>query len=302
MKPIFQIISILIIITIVESCNFNSKSQPKSLKELHSTFTEEELKPEINNLDKDHLTFIATGHLYPLLNFPQFYDSLIATIKKQNPDYVFYLGDMVFNNTQEEWNSVFDYNNEIKDIIYFSPGNHDLNFHYERYEGDITNQNTAELRYLENVGYRYKLIKDNHANFLLINMNDSLERIAEYVSLIKPKIDNDKPVFVMSSQSAWHNGQQNPEDVRTWPLKSFDKDEILTVIRFGDNLVHGDWNKKFYRSTFYNKGNGTFNVFSVGNRKKGDSLYIAKFDVFKDTVITNAIFIPTPDSCKWYNK
>jgi len=299
MKFILGLFSLLSIIIVV-SCN--NDNEPKSLKELHSTFTKEELKPETKVFDKDHITFVATGHLYPLLHFPKFYDSLVSTIEKQNPDYVFFLGDIVFNDSQEEWDKVLKHTASIKDKLYFAPGNHDLNYHYERYVGDKTHQNEAELRYLSNVGYRYKLIKDNFANYLFINMNDSIDRIAEYVEKIKPEINASNPTFILSSQAVWHKGQQDPNDVSTWPLKPFDKEEILSVVNFADYLVHGDWNKKFYRSTFWSKPNGLFQVMSVGNKRRGDSLYISRFYIYKDTVITKPIFIPIPDSCKWYKQ
>lgn len=298
MRLILGIFAILSINLLFVSCDHTN--DPESLKELHSTFTQKELKPETKVFNKDHITFVATGHLYPLLHFPEFYDSLVATIVKQKPDYVFFLGDVVFNNSQEEWDKVLKHTAKIKNLLYFSPGNHDLNYHYERYIGDKTHQNEAELRYLSNVGYRYKLLKDNFANYLLINMNDSIDRIKEYVEKIKPEIDNSNPTYILSSQSVWHIGQQDPNDVSTWPQKPFSRDQILSVINFGDYLVHGDWNKHFYRGKWKSKQNKTYDVFAVGNKRRGDSLYISRFDIFKDTIITTPIFIPQPDSCKWY--
>lgn len=301
MRTFLGISSFLYIAWFFISCNSNVNNEPKSLKELHTTFTEKELKTETNFVNKDHVTFVATGHLYPLLHFPKFYDSLVSTIAKQNPDYVFFLGDIVFDNKQEEWDKVLTHTSVLEDILYFSPGNHDLNYHYERYIGDKTHQNIAELRYLSNVGYRYKLLKDNFANYLFINMNDSIDRIAEYVKKIKSDINKSKPTYILSSQSVWHTGQQDPNDVSTWPQKPFSRDEILYIVDFADYLVHGDWNREFYRGQWYSKPNGLFNVVAVGNKRRGDSLYISRFDIYPDTVITTPIFIPTPDSCKWYS-
>lgn len=300
MRLILGIFTFITINIFFGSCENNN--EPKSLKELHSTFTRGELEPETKVFDKDHITFVATGHLYPLLHFPKFYDSLVATIAKQNPDYVFFLGDIVFNNSQEEWDKVLNHTLVLKDQLFFAPGNHDLNYHYERYIGDKTHQNEAELRYLSNVGYRYKLLKDNFANYLLINMNDSIDRIKEYVEKIKTELNKSNPTYILSSQSLWHKGQQDPNDVSTWPQKSFSRDKILSVVNFGDFLVHGDWNKHFYRGKWRSDKNGSFNVIAVGNKRRGDSLYISRFDMYKDTLITTPIFIPLPDSCQWYNK
>ena len=286
------------------ACNYNTpnnlyQSDPKNIAELHSGFNKIELSTETRQVADTSITIVATGHLYPLLKYPLVFKSLVATIKDQNPDYVFILGDWVYNNTQEEWDSFFSYFNELKDKLYFAPGNHDLNYHYERYAGKRDNQFEAEQRYIENVGYRYKVLKDNIANYVFVNMNDSIDRIISYLDFIDKDINNNKPTLFLSSQCVWHSTTQDPKDVRTWPLKSFTREELLPHLQNFDYLIHGDWNKEFYRG-FWPKENGYFHTLAVGNKRNGDSLFISRLIVSNDTLIGQSIVVPVPAASNWY--
>ena len=137
-----------------------------TLRELHSGFIAEELEIDIIEHNKDEIVVISTGHLYPLLEHPLAFSTFIDTIISQSPDYVFFLGDLVFNNNNNEWDYILSKFNKIKAVKYFAPGNHDLNYHYERWNGIRENQVDAEIKYINNIGYRYKLVKDNFANYL----------------------------------------------------------------------------------------------------------------------------------------
>ena len=158
MTRIFLFIIIGLILSFY-SCESNKKvdnpSTPTTIIELQSSFNNIELTPEINEISNTSVVIITTGHLYPLLGHPVAYKTFVSTILSQNPDYVFILGDVVYNNTQKEWDLFFDYFKDLKEKLYFAPGNHDLNFHYERYYGKHDHQFEAEQRYIDNVGYRY---------------------------------------------------------------------------------------------------------------------------------------------------
>ena len=275
------------------------KTQPENLSELHAGFLEDELTPDTYSKKDTPLIVVTTGHTYPLLRHPIAFKSFVKTIKDQNPDFVFILGDMVFDNTQEEWDSFFGYFKGLENKMYFAPGNHDLNFHYERYNGIRDNQFIAEKRYIDNIGYRYKILSGETANFVFINMNDSLSRISKYLKETKLLLGNSKTNFFLSSQSALHSSSQDPNNVETWPLKSFTRQEIFPHIEHFDYVIHGDWNKHFYRG-YWTKKNGEFHVMAVGNKRKGDSLFITRLDVFPDTVISTPITIDIPNASKWY--
>ncbi len=302
-NPIPKAIFILLILS-VYSCTDNKNpyeyvDEPNNLEELHKGFFINELTPDTFKHHDSSIIVVSTGHTYPLLNDKLAFNAFVSTIQNQNPDLVFILGDMVYDNTQDEWNSFFNYFKGLKDKMYFAPGNHDLNFHYERYNGIRDNQFIAEKRYVENIGYRYKVLKSKFANFVFINMNDSLDRIVTYLDAANGIMDKGKTNFFFSSQSAWHSSSQDPNNVQTWPLKSFTRKELFPSIEHFDYMIHGDWNKKFYRG-YWTKKNGEFHVMAVGNKRKGDSLFITRMEIKKDTVITTPIAVEVPENSNWY--
>ncbi|PLX01019.1 MAG: hypothetical protein C0591_00060, partial [Marinilabiliales bacterium] len=207
MTSIKQLWFLFLIMFLISCENNNDRNtfvaHPTTLEELFKGFNEEELTPEVNQLDKEPIVIIATGHLYPLLKYPLTYNALIDQINEQKPDYFFELGDIVRDNTDEEWDTVFNRLNRIDAKIYYAPGNHDLNYHYERYFGKRDNQVEAEMRYLNQVGYRYKLVKDQFANYVFINANDSAQRIRSFIDQISSELDTNKIQILLSSQSLW---------------------------------------------------------------------------------------------------
>lgn len=293
----------LLLVTLILSCNNNRQNQyvanPTTLEELFRGFNDTELSPEINQLNKEPIVVVATGHLYPLLKYPQAYNSLLEKIKKQNPDYFFELGDIVRDNTDEEWDSIFYRLNQIDTKIYYAPGNHDLNYHYERYVGKRDNQVEAEMRYLNQVGYRYKLVKDELANYVFINANDSVDRILSFIEQIATELDTNKMQILLSSQSLWVNKQQDPDNPKTWVNRPFNRNELLPYIENFDLLIHGDWGGKFYRGK-WKKSNGTFDLMAVGNRKVGDSLFITRLEIFSDTIKAWPIKVHIPETSSWF--
>jgi predicted phosphodiesterase len=280
----------------------NLSRNPQNLRELHSNFLNEELTPKKLDNSNDKITIIATGHIYPLLNYPIAYQAFADSIINQKSDYVFILGDIVKDNTQEEWDQFFKYFTKIREKLFFSPGNHDLNYHYERYFGKRDHQFEAEMRYIKNVGYRYKLVTDNYANYVFVNMNDSIDRILNFLNIISPNIDPDNFTVLLTSQSVWHDKHQDSKDPRTWTEKSFTRDEILPHLKEYDFLIHGDWGGKYFEGK-WPKGLGeNFSVLAVGNRVIGDSLFITRIEITEDEIKSFPISISVPTESLWFLK
>lgn len=302
-------ILIVLIIGILFSCNNTSHKNkkngfvenPTTLEELFRGFSKDELTPDVYNLKKDSVVIVVTGHLYPLLRYPEVYKSFLETVRAQKPDYFFALGDVVYNNTEKEWNTVLSNFFSLNVPVYYSPGNHDLNYHYERYYGKHDHQIEAEMRYLRKAKCRYKLLKDNFANYVFINANDSIKRVLSFIRQIKPELDTNKHLIMLSSQSLWHNKKQDLNNPKTWVEKPFGREELLPKITYFQTLIHGDWAGTFYRGR-YKKKNGFFDVMAVGNRKSGDKLYITRITINKDTIIAKPIFVPIPPNSKWFHK
>ena len=254
------------------------------MEELFRGVNDAEVTPDVFNTNREPVVIVVTGHLYPLLNHPQVYNSLIDKINEQNPDYFFTLGDIVYNNTEKEWKIVKAYLNRLNASIYFFPENNYLNYHYERYFGKRDNQIEAELRYLKQVKYRYKVLQDQFSNFVFINTNDSVHRILSFIEEIKPTLDYNKHLILLSSQSLWNKKHQVPDNPKTWVNKPFTREKILPSVEDFEYLIHGDWGGNFYRD-LQKKSFGNFDVMAVGNCTVGDSLFITRLEIYKGTIL-----------------
>ncbi len=70
--------------------------------QLHNSFTYSELAVDVHAVDHSNVKIVAFGHIYNLLEFPDILDAFILKVIEEQPDYVFVLGDIVFNNSDEE--------------------------------------------------------------------------------------------------------------------------------------------------------------------------------------------------------
>jgi len=305
MKIQFQLISFVLVV-LLNACNtsdrssdgFESDYSRQKLDSLHSGFNTTELSKEQIHLDKDTITIVTFGHVYGLQYHEDIFDTLIEKVNAENPDYVWILGDIVFNNTNEEWDYLLDKYKRLQGRRYHAGGNHDMNYHYERYFGNKENQWEAEMRFLNYVGYRYKSIEDDVANYMMINMNDSLDRIKDYLTLMLPGLNPDKQSILFTHHSTWHNVQSKGEDPTTWVKKSFVRDSLLSEIKGFQYLVHGDWGGKYFYGDF-NFEKHKFKVLGVGNLNEGDPLFISTIKITKDDLWAYPTYIEIADSSSW---
>jgi predicted phosphodiesterase len=273
-----------------------TQDEHNMLATLHNYFNKEELTLHENIMLKNDVKAVFFGHGYELLNYTEEYNTLIREINEQRPDYVFFLGDMVYDNTIEEWTLLNVFLDNIDANVYFVPGNHDLNFHDDRYNGRTGSQWQAESLYLEQVGYRYKTVRDNYANFLLLNMNDSIGRIENYLDTMTKHLFADLPTLVLSHQNVW-NWKTQTEDSRTWTQKSMSRDEILPLLDDYRYLVHGDWNEQFRQGP--EKYNGhRFHTVACGN-KQGTRLHFTVAQLSMDTVIFRPKYVNLAPESPW---
>jgi hypothetical protein len=287
------------------SCNQDDQSgktpSPYSrakLDSLHAGFNESELTKKNIDLNKDTVTIVTFGHVYTVPLHKAVFDSLINLINAQKPDYIWILGDVVYNNTNEEWDYLLEKYKSINGLRFHAGGNHDMNYHYERYIGKTENQWEAEMRYLQRIGYRYKTIEDDVANYMMINMNDSLDRIKEYMDIMLPELNPDKQSILFTHQNTWHKTNSNPDDPKTWPKKGFDRDSILPELEDFDYLISGDWGEKFYEGAYRHK-NKRYKVFTVGNLGEGDDLYITTIKITTDSLWATPLYVDIPDTTSW---
>ena len=81
-------------------------------------------------------SFVAIGHLYPVIKDDEIISRLFKKIESLNPDYIFVLGDSAL----EDKETFLKFKNKFKDKIFFSPGNHEI-------------INNSLDQYVDNVGY-----------------------------------------------------------------------------------------------------------------------------------------------------
>lgn len=280
---------------------FESELSKEKLADLHDGFTKRELTKEILITSGDSVVIVAFGHVYGLLYHPDVFDLLIKTVNAEDPDYVWVLGDVVYNNTEEEWNTVLSKYSVLKGKRFHAGGNHDMNYHYERYHGNRENQWEAESRYLDKIGYRYLTLEDELANYMLINMNDSLPRIKDYLTQMLPQLNPDKQSILFTHHATWHENQSLEDDPKTWVKKSFPRDSLMPQLVDFDYLVYGDWSEGFYFNSININGN-EFEVIDAGNLKEGDPLHITRIVIKPDGVEAKPIDIPIPSESNWYKK
>jgi calcineurin-like phosphoesterase family protein len=226
---------------------------------------------------------------------------MIASINDQESDYVWILGDIVYNNSEEEWDYILEKYKGIRAKRFHAGGNHDMNYHYERYYGIRDNQWEAESRFLNKIGYRYITIEDDLANYMMINMNDSLDRIESYLDIMLPQLNSEKPSILFTHHCAWDKTRSKAEDSHTWVKKSFNRDSLLSELTDFDYLIHGDWSEGYYSGVFPFQGK-RFNAIGVGNLNEGDPLYITTIKITKDTLWSYPVFVEIPDTTTWKAK
>jgi predicted MPP superfamily phosphohydrolase len=210
-------------------------------------------------------------------------------VVEQEPHYVFVLGNIVFNNAQDEWDVMLKAFEKIECPLYFVGGNHDMNYHYERWFVKYDNQWEAEGRFIDNVGYRYKLIQDDFANYLILNFNDSLPRIESYLEQIEHQIDSTKMTILMSHQNIWKPTLATAKDPHTWPNKTMTGGELLKSLGFVNVFVNGDWNSYFKSETTANASRELTSI-SAGNKVKGDTAFVSVVNYHHEEIrILNAI-------------
>jgi hypothetical protein len=113
-----------------------------------------------------------------------------------------------------------------------------------------------------------------------------------------PELNPDKQSILFTHQSIWHDLKADPKDSKTWPRKTFDRDSLLSEITDFDYLIHGDWGKKLYNSSYKYK-NKRYRLIGVGNRIEGDQLYFTTLKITNDTVWTYSTFVNIPDPTTW---
>ena len=108
--------------------------------------------------------------------------NLFKKINSYEPDYVFILGDSKLHK--------IEYLNKFKDNlngkIFFSPGNHEVNYFKNEYENSV--------------GYLNKVVEDENIKFILINSSDSKENINKF---LKENTNTEKLILLLTHHRIW---------------------------------------------------------------------------------------------------
>ena len=132
--------------------------------------------------------FVVLGHIREL---PDDVLALLAErINAENPDYVFVLGDLTFAGTKAQTDRIQRaFLDRLGAPFYLAPGNHD------RVSGIDA--------YRDWVGYRYKVILDRNANFLLIDSSDDSIALIREVEALLERADPARPTILLTHHHVW---------------------------------------------------------------------------------------------------
>jgi calcineurin-like phosphoesterase family protein len=130
-------------------------------------------------------SFVAVGHLYPIIDDKTILNKLFNKIESLNPEYIFILGD---SSLQEK--EVYDYlYKRFQEKIFFVPGNHEQS-------------NGTFEKYKNNVGYINKVVETDDIKFILLNSSDSLINIKKFLINVL-KNDTNKIQIILTHHRLW---------------------------------------------------------------------------------------------------
>jgi 3',5'-cyclic AMP phosphodiesterase CpdA len=132
--------------------------------------------------------FVVLGHIRELPT-----DVLVLLTKRINslrPDHIFILGDLTNTATEPQRERIqLEFLDHLDAPYHVAPGNHDLIGGAEVHESWI--------------GYRYKLLSDPNANFLLFDSNDDSATLQREVGTLLDLAEPTKPVILLGHHWVW---------------------------------------------------------------------------------------------------
>ena len=130
-------------------------------------------------------SFVAVGHLYPIIDDKNILNKLFNKIESLNPEYIFILGD---SSLQEK--EVYDYlYKRFQEKIFFVPGNNEQ-------------RNGTFEKYKNNVGYINKVVETDDIKFILLNSSDNLINIKKFLINVL-KNDTNKIQIILTHHRLW---------------------------------------------------------------------------------------------------
>ena len=191
--------------------------------------------------------FITFGHSYFTLQYDGVWEAMMQSIALEHADYVIGLGDFVEDGSEEEWAKV---NSGLKSLgtkYFLVPGNHDLYFKSDMHAGidNPEKQKIARDRFESTGGKTNDFFKDESANYIMINTNDSLSVVKVFLDGIWGEVDTALPVFWFAHHFGWANVKKD-KDTRNWAFPGVSRTDLLPWLKKVDYAFFGDWNHDFY--------------------------------------------------------
>ena len=276
-------------------------SDQELLNQMLQGFNAQELKPDYVQSAGDTLHVALIGHTYPLLKHADLFHQLIDAIESSEADLVMVLGDMVCYSDDEEWEILHKAMGRLSKPVYYAPGNHDINFYRDRDEGILNRVGEAQQRYINQIGYRYRLIQADQAQFVILNMSDSLNRLVDYLDHIDVYRDTLLPTFILSHQDIWATRLSVRSDPQSWAHKTFTTGDILDRVDEYDVFVSGDWNIEFREGTRDLSGKEVIN-YAVGMRVQGDPVYYTLATIYDGQISAEPRVLTVPYEHTWTRK
>ncbi len=236
---------------------------------------------------------VAFGHTYYALHdgsFPELIDSVIAA----KPDIVVTLGDLVWVNTEEEWESVRKELGRIHVPVIQVPGNHDLYNVDDIHDGVVDGNSRLVQRFKEIAGPLSGYMEHENVLIAWVNSCDSIGAIRDSLTTWQATKKQEKPFIVFSHHCFWEDGpiRDFPINQATWHLKGLRESDVHQIFGQSDMLICGDWNKtnRIVAENFQGK-----KVLKAGMGKTGDRIIFAAITVSDSAIEVEEIEVGLPE-------
>ena len=193
----------------------------------------------LSGVHASELRFALLGHTYYLLPHEDIQDRLVRSINREQPAYVFALGDVVVFNRDKDWEAAQRFFARLDAEVVYSPGNHDL-FRFDIVEGWGTNRFYPEWRqrYIDRIGYVNRHVRHPKADFVLINSVDPFFLTRPFLDGALASANPETPTYLLTHQRVWLERYQ--DHWIHWYWKGIRREEFLPYIRQFDQMFIGD--------------------------------------------------------------
>ncbi len=177
--------------------------------------------------------FVVIGHGRGLLEgHTDVLEEIVDIINRQEPQYVFVLGDFVRLSSDEEWDQLEKHMFKRLDApVVFVPGNHEM-------RSNAVGDDSVYRRRMQPFP---DVITTRYVNFLFLNSSLRLPEIKQKLEEAFAKCDEDKPTILVTHHNVWTFGPPINRHVPTFSSQQF----LPLIDGKVDAIISGDGSARF---------------------------------------------------------